>query len=166
MVLYLVRHGIATPRGEQGLLPDGDRDLTPEGVKKTRRLARALHALGVELSEIWTSPLTRAARTARLLAESYDLASRVRTLDCLSPGGAFDELVDALREVGRGAGIAAVGHEPFLGEFTSYLLTGTQAASIAYKKGGVAALELTEFVAPVRARLLWLLTPRIVGQIG
>ena len=69
MLLYLVRHAIAIPRGAPGISSDASRELTPEGIRRMRQNARALVQLDVVIEEVWTSPLIRARQTADLLAE-------------------------------------------------------------------------------------------------
>jgi phosphohistidine phosphatase len=165
MELYLVRHGIATERTATETTPDADRELTPDGIRKVRRNARALHRLGVELDAVWTSPLKRARQTAELLAAELGVSSRLTALDALQPSGSFDAVVAELRLHADLRGVGLVGHEPYLGEFASYLLTGSRAAEIEFKKGGVAYMVIDDFDDPVRAGLRWLLTPRQMARM-
>lgn len=165
MQLYLVRHAIAVDRDDAGVQSDDARPLTPEGVKKMRRNAKALRRLEAPIEAVWTSPLVRAAQTAEILAAEFSISSRLRTLEALRPDGSFEAITTELRLCADSPGIALVGHEPFLGEFTSYLLTGSRAAEVEFKKGGVACLEIADFGDPLRARLRWLLTPRQMGAL-
>ncbi len=166
MQIYLVRHAIAVDREDADVTSDATRELTPEGVKKMRRNAKALRKLNVRLDAIWTSPLIRAAQTAEILAAELAVAARVRTIDALRPDGNFDVLTAELRLSADSPGIALVGHEPFLGEFASYLLTGSRAADIEFKKGAVACFEISDFGDPLRARLRWLLAPRHLNEMS
>src|SRR5262249_36764996 len=127
--------------------------------------ARGLRRLGINVDAVWTSPFVRAVRTAEILASELGIASRVRSIDALQPAGSFEALVTELRLNADSPGIALVGHEPSMGEFASYLLTGSRAAEIQFKKGGAACFELTSFDDPIRARFCWLMTPRALARI-
>jgi len=165
MDLYLVRHAIAEDRSPDNPLPDVERALTLEGIKKMRRNVRALRRLAVDIDAVWTSPLKRAAQTADIIAAELGISSRLSALDALAPAGCFDAVVEELRLHADFRGVALVGHQPYLGEFTSYLLTGSRAADIEFKKGGVACVEISDFADPLRGKLQWLLTPRQMARL-
>ncbi len=165
MDLYLVRHAIAEDRSLDQPIPDADRALTPEGIKKMRRNARALRRLAVDIDAVWTSPLERAAQTADIVAAELGISSRLSALDALAPTGSFDAVVEELRLHAEFRGVALVGHQPYLGEFASYLLTGSRAAQLEFKKGGVACIAISDFADPLRGKLQWLLTPRQMARL-
>lgn len=166
MLVYLIRHAIAVDRDESNPQADADRALTSDGIKKMRRVAKALRKLDITLSAVWTSPLVRAVQTAEILAAELGISSRLRTLDALRPDGSFEAVTAELRLNADSPGIALVGHEPYLGEFASFLLTGSRAADIEFKKGGVAEFEISDFGDPLRARLCWLLAPRHFNRMN
>jgi phosphohistidine phosphatase SixA len=57
------------------------------------------------------------------------------------------------------------GHEPHLSRFVSQILTGSaETLEMEWKKAGICALEV-EF-SPLKAQLLWLLTPKQLRKIG
>lgn len=166
MRLYLVRHAIAVDRESPLVVSDAARELTPEGVQKMRRNAAALRQHGVKLGEVWTSPLLRARQTAEILAEELGNEALVHTVKSLEPNGHFEELLARLDENAGLDAVALVGHEPFLGEFTSFLIGGPRNLSIPFKKGGVACIEIEEFKPPLRGQLCWLLTPKQMGLMA
>lgn len=165
MQVYLVRHGIAAPR-DVGFIDDAGRELTAEGFKKMQRHARALASLGVQIEEIWTSPLVRARQTADVLATGLGGRIAIHQVADLAPDGDFDVIRRRLAQHSRLSGVALVGHEPFLGEFTSYLLGGPRSLMIRFKKGGVALVEIDDFAPPLRGELCWLMTPKQMGMMG
>jgi phosphohistidine phosphatase len=165
MRLYLVRHAIAVDREAPGIVSDAARELTAEGMQKMRRNAAALRQLGVKLSEIWTSPLLRARQTAEILSEGLGEQTPVHIVKPLEPNGHFEELLARLDENSTLDAVALVGHEPFLGEFSSFLIGGPRNLSIPFKKGGVACIEIEEFRPPLSGQLCWLLTPKQMGQM-
>jgi phosphohistidine phosphatase len=120
----------------------------------------ALGMLGVDLDEIWTSPLTRARETAELLADIPWFDGELKIVDILGPCGDLKELADGFRRL-RGIGsLALVGHEPDLGVLAGYLLAGRPIGALTFKKGGVACIEVIDFGPPVSATLRWMLTPK------
>lgn len=165
MLIYLVRHAIAAVRAP-GILNDGARELTPEGIKKMRRHAAALVTLGAQIDEVWTSPLVRARQTAELLAAGLQPAPPIKTLTSLEPGGDFESLRLRLSQNKRLSAVALVGHEPFMGEFTSYLLGAGPGVAFRYKKGGIGLVEIDDFSPPLRGELSWLMAPKQLGLIG
>lgn len=160
MELYLVRHAIAIPHGAPGVLDERSRGLTPAGIRKMRRNVAALAELGVALDEIWTSPLSRARQTADILADGLDLAVHPRVVKALEPGSDIQLLAEKLSQHANRAGIALVGHEPDLGRFATYIITGSRHPAIEFKKGAVACIGVDDFKPPLRGRLRWLLTPK------
>ena len=166
MHLYLIRHGIAESYGTPGVTDDASRELTDKGEERIRRNGRALVQLGEVIDEIWTSPLERARRTADLLAGELGVATPVRVVEDLAPGGKFEPLLEALEPHMEQAGVALVGHEPGLGELATYLLTGVGSSSFRFKKGGVGCIEVYKLDPPPRCQLRWLLTPRQMAAIA
>ena len=136
MHLYVVRHGIAEPA--QPGADDASRALTPEGERKLRRAVRGLRELDVRFDRVLTSPWTRARRTAELL-EPVSEAPFVATEALCQPPRA--ELLALIAETGDV--VAAVGHEPWLGELIAWLVFGDpkHGDAILLRKGGVAWLD-------------------------
>ena len=146
--LYLIRHASAGERGprdsENLQHPDDTlRPLDPKGHKQAKTLAEVLKTLDVGFDRLFSSPYTRAAQTAESLAGRLAKGHHVQYLDALAEGDYPQLLVD-LRE-GIKAGdetVALVGHEPFLGGFASYFLTGSpQTVSVQVRKATLLALS-------------------------
>ena len=118
MRLYLVRHAEA----EEGDV-DVERQLTEQGRADARRLAEALRAMNLSVSEVWHSGYPRAAQTAEAVAQPLRGAT-VKPQEGITP---FDRTRPIARTINRreaGAGLMIVGHEPFLGKLASRLVTG------------------------------------------
>ncbi|MCB9851434.1 MAG: phosphohistidine phosphatase SixA [Phycisphaerales bacterium] len=164
MLVYLVRHAIAVERDALVSLDDASRELTDQGITRMRRAVRGLNKIGVEIDEIWTSPLTRARQTAEILADARGFHGRVRIAPALAPGGDVETVVRELREASRESSIALVGHEPDMGELATLLLTGKTGSFVPFKKGGIACVELDDGV-PGTGELKWLLTPKQLRNI-
>ncbi len=55
-----------------------------------------------------------------------------------------------------------VGHEPMLSQIVSVLLTGSSAAAVPLKKGGLCKLAVNDLRYGKCASLEWFLTPRLL----
>lgn len=163
--LYLMRHGIAAEpqRGSS----DAERPLTDEGVRKTTRVAQGLHALGVAVDLILTSPFRRAAETAHLVADVLHPRLPVTSYPPLAAGATPQAVLNGLDLPPRVTRLMLVGHQPDLGELASYLLTGSASlAPLAFRKAAVAAIN-TGALPPRRAGVLdWFLTPSLLRAIA
>jgi phosphohistidine phosphatase len=164
--LYLVRHAIAVPRDASNVLSDEERELTPEGIAKMEKHIAALLKLGVEFDHVLTSPLVRARQTAELIQPKLAPGIEIRTDAALAPGSDPHALLDRLGSLPSLEDIALVGHEPDLGDLATLLIAGKQRSGIRFKKGGVACIELDDFVPPIRGTLRWLLTPKQMAKIA
>ena len=147
MTLYLIRHAQADERGPQysPKYPDDSlRPLVTKGHKQAKALAKALGILDIKFDRLFSSPYTRALETAQPLSERLE----VETLSELTSSDypqLWAQLVDHLgHDAERDIKVALVGHEPYLGELTSYLLTGdAYRISLRFKKATLVQLEGT-----------------------
>jgi phosphohistidine phosphatase len=163
MRLLIVRHAIADNREEwaKSGRPDGERPLTPRGIKRMRSAARGLASLVETPDVIATSPLVRAVQTAEIVAKAWGIEKLVEA-GALSPTGEYADLVAWLRSLKTNGTVVVVGHEPHLSGLGSYLLTGRRESFLELKKGAACLIQLSEPPTPGVARLLWLLGP---GQL-
>jgi phosphohistidine phosphatase len=164
ITLFLVRHGIAEEPSPG--TPDSERRLTREGRVKTQRAMRGLMSLRPELDVILTSPLARARETAEILASEVS-AVEVEVFPALASGEPTQALCAALATRTCRSGIALVGHEPDLGEFASYILTGDEnAAHLRFRKAGVATFEVESLAQLRPATLRWFLSPSLLRRLA
>ena len=164
MRLYVVRHGAAEAEAPDG--SDAGRRLTPAGRAKLRKIARGLRGLRVRPGELLTSPLPRAAETAAILAAEHGRLPAPIELAALGTATTVPALLAALAHRRKRGDLMIVGHEPGLSGIAAALLTGSpDGMAIDLKKGGVIALELDR-LAPRRATLLWMGTPRALRRLG
>jgi phosphohistidine phosphatase len=165
MTLYVIRHGVAEERSPAG--DDAGRRLTAEGRTKMRAVARGLRALGARFDVLLTSPLPRAAETAKIVSEAYGNRPAPREFPGLAPGVGAAETARLLRAVGRASRVAIVGHEPGLSSLASLLLSGSpDGVPIRLKKGGVIVLEVAGFGPRRGATLRAVLPPRALRRLG
>jgi phosphohistidine phosphatase len=167
MELYFFRHGIAVDRGMSGCKLDSERPLTPKGEQKVFNIANGLLNQGVSFDLMLTSPYLRARRTAEILAKVFMAEKKLKTSASLSPDADPMQLIaelNANRPVAKR--VMLVGHEPFLSDLASTLLTGTGTLSMTLKKGGVCKLSAPGLRYGRCAKLEWLLAPRQLKKLG
>jgi phosphohistidine phosphatase len=161
LLVYLMRHGIAADANPG--TSDADRALTPDGVRKTTRVALGLQQLGVKPDLILSSPLRRADETARLVADVLKPDAAIELYPPLAGGFIPEDIVKGLRPHRQARELFLVGHQPDLGELASYLLTGSgRIVPLPFKKAGVAAIEVGSLPPRGPGTLQWFLTP---GQL-
>jgi phosphohistidine phosphatase len=169
MILYIIRHAIAVQAGTHGSAEDdSQRPLTDEGREKMRKIAKGLKELEMEIDLVLTSPYLRAAQTAKILAKKFDLPKdKVIVTEQLVPTGYPDRLVDEINKNHAGVeNLALVGHEPYVGNLISMLISGDPTNSITLKKGGVCRLSLERLQYGRCAALDWMLSPAQLVEIG
>jgi phosphohistidine phosphatase len=150
MHLYFLRHGEADwPDWDR---PDDERPLTKNGKKEIRKLAKLLIRLDVDLDEIVTSPLPRAAQTAEIVAKRYSL--NVHEDDRLEPGFNSGDLAKLLKDR-EDLALMIAGHEP---DFTN-VISSITGAELKLSKGGIALVDLDP--SSLKGKLLWLFPPRL-----
>ena len=157
MNVYLIRHAQAELI-QAGQL-DADRKLTPKGLEQAKTLRRTFEHLDVYLDVVYSSPWRRARQTAVALES---VAHHLEIMPELA--AAPDALIQKLLELAAQrpeAVVALVGHQPWMGELTSLLLTGdtSLAARLEYKKCAVYALELSVFESNAAQCLLRFVLP-------
>lgn len=158
MEVYLIRHGIAAERGTYD--DDEQRPLTGKGVVRTTKVAESLINKGLKLDLILTSPLVRAAQTAKILQQA-GLATQTATHTFLKPNGSISEWLTWLEQHQSqyfGARIALVGHQPDLGNWAEMLLWGTVKNQIVVKKAGVIGLQMPAIGTAIARSTLFLHT--------
>jgi len=155
MQLCLIRHAIAVERTSTGYQDDRARPLTPDGRARMAEAARGLARL-FEPEAIITSPVLRARQTADILADTFKVP--VRVLEALGTGDHSGVL--AKLGASHEAAVALVGHEPWMSELLSLLLTGSPDTMAATFKKGTAALVSTVGAPRAgNATLEWLIQP-------
>ena len=165
MLLYIVRHGIAIDREDPKCPSDPERYLTPEGLKKTREVAKKTAKLTGPPNSVISSPYVRAMQTAEIFADESSISkSRIEKSESLLPGA---EPAAFFRELSHKKSVESVmcfGHAPQLDELISFGI-GVKKSFTELKKAGVACIELSR-VSPPAGKLLWLITPRVARKIS
>lgn len=164
--LYVMRHGIAVDRASAGYSDDSKRPLTPDGRKKTQEIAQGLMRVGFDPDWIVTSPLVRAAETARIVAETLGGKVPMDSSDDLRPGGSAEALIAFLAKHANRKRVLVVGHEPDLSEMAGRLIGAGRRAHLSLKKGGCCLITFDDFPPKSPGRLVWWLTPRVLRKLA
>lgn len=162
MKLLIIRHAIAVERGSSNM-PDRDRPLTENGIRRFRQVARALAKICPRPDLLLSSPLLRAATTADIAAEAW--GGIAATHEPVLAHGGPDEIISVLSKHADRQTIAIVGHEPGLSALLAQLLGGHSGEPFALRKGGAALVELPGAPAD-GGRLDWLLRPKILRRLS
>ena len=165
MLLFIVRHGIAIDRQDPKCPSDPERYLTPEGLQKTRDVARGFSAIEDCPKLFLSSPYIRALQTAEIFAAKLRFAkSKIEKSDLLLPGA---EPAVFFRDLARHRSIESAicfGHAPQLDELIAFAL-GSKKDLTALKKAGAACIELSR-VYPPSGTLIWLNSPKALRKLG
>lgn len=165
MEIYLIRHGIATPRQANG--DDEQRPLQEKGRIKTTKVAECLLAKGLMFDLILTSPLKRALQTADILNQA-GLTQSVISFPPLKPGGEINQWLEWItqRQIqwqiqgqtqNSKSRLALVGHQPDLSNWAEMLLWGTVKSQILLKKAGIIGIIFPDIGTPIARSSLFLL---------
>src|SRR5215471_5096055 len=143
MDIVVVRHGIAVDRDEASriAMADPERPLTDKGRRRMKRAARGIASLvrGAEL--VVSSPLLRAVQTAKIVRRAYEGDVGYAEEGALLPDASPSDLAAALSEGPVAPIVVVVGHEPHLGRFIGWAVTGQSREFIELKKGGACLLR-------------------------
>lgn len=160
MRVFIIRHAIAEDRAP-GVVDD-ERRLTKRGKERFRGAARGLARLYPPPAAMVSSPLVRARQTARIAARAWDRMGFTR--DGALAGGSVEDVRELLSRFPADASVALVGHEPQLSGLLAHLVGSQDAAGLAFKKGGVAVVDLPE--GPSSAgRLAAFLPPGVMRSV-
>ncbi len=132
MEIYIVRHGDAL-EGE----PDELRELSEKGKKQAKKVGKILKNLDAEISEIFSSPLTRAIQTAEIIAKEINFNGEIKITELLNPSSNPDEILNELMVMKKDK-ILLVGHQPFLGNF----IINFGNFEVEMKKGSLCKIEI------------------------
>lgn len=167
MNLYLLRHGLAVEPGTHGFAKDADRPLTSKGERKLWKIAEAIEAMEIAFDLILSSPYVRARQTAEIIAEALNARKRLEFSDALVPSGSVKRLIESLNNLQAPPGnVLLVGHEPYLSELISLLVSGQVGFAVVMKKGGLCKLSVQSLHAGRCATLEWLLTPKQMARMS
>ena len=132
-----------------------------------RRIAKGMVAQGLDFEVVISSPYVRAKQTADIVVAELGIAQRLRISPALASDGDPKKLVEELHRHHRlRKSILLVGHEPYLSQLISTLISGEANISIDLKKGGLCKLVTNGLRYGRCAMLEWLIAPAQGKRIG
>jgi phosphohistidine phosphatase len=160
MNLYILRHAIAVEPGSPAYEDDSQRPLMTKGVNKMKQIAVGLRYLEAEVDLILSSSHLRAQQTAAILAKTYGIQDKLIVTPALLPEAPTSQIISEINEkYSQLKNIVLVGHQPFLGNLISTLISGDPTLNIMLKKGGICRLSIEQLHNDRCATLEWLLFP-------
>lgn len=157
MRVLIIRHAVAEELPEGG--DDAARALTAGGRKKMRAGAAGLTKVVAKIDVLASSPLVRAVQTAEIVSRAYD-GPPVTRVGALQSGKPVNAVLHWLQGQGPEQTIAIVGHEPQLGLFVSWALSGQRQRSfVRLRKGSACLIEFDRAVKAGAGALQWMLKP-------
>ena len=156
--IYILRHGKAEKRAPS-VHGDEGRTLTGEGRTEILGVAEFLASRDVVFGCIASSPYVRAMESAQIVAKALGKRGILMQWEELTPGAGIEALESRITSRNEDESLLLIGHEPLLGKFTGYMISGGGDAAIALGKGGLAKIRNAR-LDPVSGELQWLLTVR------
>ncbi|MDX2120288.1 MAG: histidine phosphatase family protein [Gemmatimonadota bacterium] len=146
MLVLLIRHADAGDH-DPALWPDDTlRPVTDKGRKRHRRVVRRLRRRDLTPTLLLASPWLRAWQTALLTAEVTRGPAPV-ACPALAAPPTVESIARAVGPQPPDAIVALVGHEPWLGQLASLLLTGSGSAlAVDFPKSAVLGLACDSLV--------------------
>jgi phosphohistidine phosphatase len=168
MNLYFLRHGVAVDRDPQSFPDDSLRPLTLKGEDRVRIVCDAIHVLEISFDVILASPYLRTRQTAEIVVTDLGLRRALEIREELTPDGDPKALLRYInRLTAAPEHVLLIGHEPYLSNLLSQLISGQTAAAIDLKKNGLARVEVSGRLKYGRCAVLnWLLTPRQLALLA
>ncbi|HQJ53246.1 MAG TPA: phosphohistidine phosphatase SixA [Planctomycetota bacterium] len=155
MRVFLLRHGEAQP--DEDVPRDEDRALTEKGETRLHKACRGLRRLEVFPERIFTSPVTRALQTARIIAEELGFVEDIEAVEELAPDAEPEDMAEVLKSL-RHDQVMLVGHQPHLGQLAALLITGETRGRVGIKKGGLVRIDVDDWREDPPGQIRWLLT--------
>jgi len=134
MALFLVQHGKSLPKAV-----DPDQGLSQEGISEVERIADVAKGYAVKVSRILHSEKTRARQTAEIMASALKPENGVHEKSGLKP---LDDVAGFSETIDSSEDFMLVGHLPFMGRLSSYLITGSIDRPVfKFQNGGILCLQ-------------------------
>jgi phosphohistidine phosphatase len=159
-----MRHTEAVPVGGE-VTRDADRVLSVRGEQDAVLMGRALSRLDPFIEIVVTSPLARAIQTGETVGSEVSEHPIFHVSKNLLPGIKEKDLLEELIAISGGANLIAIGHQPDLTRFISFLVSGGVPSGIAMDTGAIAHVRLQMDPTRREASLRWLMTPATVKSL-
>ncbi|HAP34625.1 MAG TPA: phosphohistidine phosphatase SixA [Bacteroidetes bacterium] len=160
MILFFLRHGEAG----MNFPSDFERELTDGGIGASHSIGGFCKKTGITFTHIISSPLMRAKQTAQVIVQKFP-GMTMEESELLTPNADPKNLFNFLRSFTSSSKILLVTHEPFVSNFISTLISGTETVNIIMRPTTFACVETTGSPARGNGKLLWLVPSELIQQI-
>ena len=164
MNLFLLRHAEAVKLGAHGFLNDRKRALNKVGIEQSEIVARAVIAMNLRFDVILCSTYLRAKQTAAILTQQCDFLPKPVYTASLAVEAKILTFIESIgKRYHSYDSILVVGHNPFLTELVSILISGQEDAGIVVKKAELIKLKIFgQLQVGKCAQLQWKLPARLL----
>jgi phosphohistidine phosphatase len=138
MHIFFLRHGDAS---SDSRYDDSERPLTDLGMRQATMVGTFLQRMNVTIDSVISSPLTRAQETASIILSNFK--NRQATVsELLLNGSDPRHLFEHLSQL-KAPSVLLVGHEPYVSETISLLISGNRKADIEMRKCSLALVDVS-----------------------
>ena len=168
MQVILVRHGIAEDFEPGSSTPDAERQLTGKGREQIEQVAKGLRRIAGYADCVATSPFIRAVQTAEVLVEEFskEQPTRFEIADTLKCGMPVDAAMAWLANQDPREKMVLVGHQPDFSILMAHLTTSDGGAYAKFSKAGACLIDCPGTPGARPGRLVWLMTPAMLSDLG
>ncbi len=159
-LIYLLRHGITTGN-------EADPPLSEAGALRMEREARGMASLGLRFDAIVSSPLIRAAQTARIVSRAVSHEGVLAAEEALGSGCTLPRLAQVLARYAEARSVLVVGHQPDMGRLAAGMV-GCR-SPVPFHKGTLCCVEVPRWPVPrqdPKGALAFLLPPEILEALS
>ena len=138
MHIYFLRHGDSSSDSRYS---DSERPLTDLGIRQATLVGALFQRLNILIDITLASPLKRAQDTASIVLSTVD-KRQITSSDFLLNGSDPQLLFDQLEKFNVSS-ILLIGHEPYLSETISLLISGNRNIEIEMRKCSLALVDVS-----------------------
>jgi phosphohistidine phosphatase len=168
MDIVVVRHGVALDREEAASLSieDPDRPLTAKGRRRMKGAAKGIARLARDADLLLSSPLLRAVQTSKILRRAFEDDIGYTETSSLLPDAEPVELARVLSEGPAIPAAVVVGHEPHLGRWLGWCVSGQDRDFVDLGKGGACLVRFEQDIIAGAGHIVWLLSSALLRRVG
>ncbi len=135
MALFLVQHGLSTPKDI-----DPEKGLSDFGREETNRIAQVAKGYKIPVQKIVHSGKKRAEQTAGIFHETLALDIPMKKISGIKP---MDDAQSFAATIKPKENLMVIGHMPFMERLVSFLTTGTGNCRVfKFQNSGIVCLDM------------------------
>lgn len=164
MKLLFVRHGKAEEPDFSRWPDDSLRPLSDKGERRFVKSVKRIRAIAPDTVRVFTSPYTRALRTAEILCSKAGWGEPIID-ERLAGSAGVDDLLDLVQELDNSCTYAFVGHDPTISLAPATLIGAQSMLATPLKTGAIALVDTGyRHPEPGNGTLLSLVQPKTLWK--